>query len=258
MQNLNDRYTSMVLGEQEGAARRIYIEDILCGCTFRISPKSFYQINPIQMGRFYSTAIEQAAVSGDTFLDAYCGVGTIGYSGSGKAWSRKCDWCGSKPDAVTMVPLPTPQKRREKCKILLCGCGRIYVELAREGEKINTVLMDPPRAGNDEAFLYSVCKLAPKLRVVYISCNPGTQARDLRYMVCMAGRSRLSSLWICSPIQTILKPSCHGHDGFNMVCMGEHIHRLDKRDLPAMRNHIPQIPGLCLRVTGNINHPLRS
>lgn len=183
VQNLNDRYTSMVLGEQEKVLYGPgYIEDILCGCTFRISPKSFYQINPIQTEVLYRTAIEQAGLSGkETILDAYCGVGTIGLAAA-KHGAGNVIGVEVNRDAVRDAIANAKSSGVKNARFYCADAGEFMVELAREGEKINTVLMDPPRAGSDEAFLSSVCKLAPE-RVVYISCNPETQARDLRYMV---------------------------------------------------------------------------
>ena len=182
VQNLNDRYTSMVLGEREKVLFGPgYIEDVLCGCTFRISPKSFYQINPVQTEVLYQTAINLAQLTGkETVLDAYCGVGTIGLAaarqGAGKVIGVELNRDAVR-DAIANAKTSGIQNARFYC----ADAGEFMVGMANAGEKVDVVLMDPPRAGSDEAFLSSVCRLAPE-RVVYISCNPETQARDLQYM----------------------------------------------------------------------------
>lgn len=182
VQNLNDRYTSMVLGEQEKVLYGPgYIEDVLCGCTFRISPRSFYQINPVQTEILYRTALEHAGLTGkETVLDAYCGVGTIGLAaaklGAGRVIGVEVNRDAVR-DAIANAKTSGVQNARFYC----ADAGEFMVDMAESGEKVDVVIMDPPRAGSDEAFLSSVCRLSPE-KLVYISCNPETQARDLRYL----------------------------------------------------------------------------
>ena len=126
--------------------------------------------------------MSRPGVSGkETILDAYCGVGTIGLAAA-KHGAGNVIGVEVNRDAVRDAIANAKSSGVKNARFYCADAGEFMVELAREGEKINTVLMDPPRAGSDEAFLSSVCKLAPE-RVVYISCNPETQARDLRYMV---------------------------------------------------------------------------
>ena len=150
--SINDKQTSMVLGEKETVIYgKGYIEDTLCGCTFRISPKSFYQVNPVQTEILYNKAITYAGLTGkEKVIDAYCGTGTIGLIAASQAKE-------------------------------VIGVELFMVEQAEQNEKVDVVFMDPPRSGSDEAFLSSVVKLAPK-KVVYVSCNPETLARDLKYL----------------------------------------------------------------------------
>ncbi len=182
VQNLNDRFTSMVLGEQEKVLYGPgYIEDVLCGCTFRISPRSFYQINPVQTEILYRTALEHAGLTGkETVLDAYCGVGTIGLAaaklGAGRVIGVEVNRDAVR-DAIANAKTSGVQNARFYC----ADAGEFMVGMAESGETVDTVIMDPPRAGSDEAFLSSVCRLAPQ-KLVYISCNPETQARDIRYL----------------------------------------------------------------------------
>ena len=182
VQNINDRYTSMVLGEREKVLWGPgYIEDVLCGCTFRISPRSFYQINPVQTEILYRTAIDFAGLTGkETVLDAYCGVGTIGLAAA-KQGAGRVIGVELNRDAVRDAKANAKASGITNAQFICADAGEFMVDLAQSGETVDVVFMDPPRAGSDEAFLSSLCRLSPK-RVVYISCNPETQARDLRYL----------------------------------------------------------------------------
>lgn len=179
--NVNDKKTSMVLGEKETVLYgKGYIEDILCGCRFRISAKSFYQINSIQTEKLYSKAMELAQLTGkERVIDAYCGIGTIGMVAARQA--GEVIGVELNPDAVRDAIRNAKANEMKNIRFYQNDAGQFMVGMANEGEKADVVFMDPPRAGSDEAFLSSVLKLAPK-RIVYISCNPETQARDLAYL----------------------------------------------------------------------------
>lgn len=180
--NINSQHTSMLLGEREEVLFGPgYIEDDLCGCTFRLSPRSFYQINPSQTERLYRTALDMAHITeNDTVLDAYCGVGTIGIVAAGRA--KEVVGVELNGDAVRDARVNARRNELTNISFVQGDAGEYMVELAQSGEKIDVVLMDPPRAGSDMPFLKSLLTLAPS-RVVYISCNPETQARDLRTLV---------------------------------------------------------------------------
>lgn len=179
--NVNDKKTSMILGEKETVLYgKGYIEDILCGCRFRISAKSFYQINSIQTEKLYSKAMELAQLTGkERVIDAYCGIGTIGMVAAKQA--GEVIGVELNPDAVRDAIRNAKANEMKNIRFYQNDAGQFMVGMAEEGEKADVVFMDPPRAGSDEAFLSSVLKLAPK-RIVYISCNPETQARDLEYL----------------------------------------------------------------------------
>ena len=180
--NVNDNKTSMVLGEKEKTIYGPgYIRDVLCGCTFRISPKSFYQVNPVQTEVLYQTAIRFADLSGkETVIDAYCGIGTIGLIAAKHA--KKVIGVELNQDAVRDARMNAKENSITNVRIYQGDAGRFMVEMAEEKQKADVVFMDPPRAGSDERFLSSVVRLAPK-KVVYVSCNPQTLARDLKYLV---------------------------------------------------------------------------
>ena len=171
----------MVLGKRDIVLfGRGYIEDELCGCTFRISPQSFYQVNPVQTKNLYEKAISLAGLTGnERVLDAYCGIGTIGLIASRDA--REVISVELNPDAVRDAVTNAKRNQIKNVSFYQNDAGAFMVSMAEKGEKADVVFMDPPRAGSDEAFLSSVVTLSPK-KVVYVSCNPETLARDLRYL----------------------------------------------------------------------------
>lgn len=178
--NINERRTSMVLGKRNvNLYGRGFIEDTLCGLTFRISPSSFYQINSVQTEVLYQKAMEYAKLTGkERVLDAYCGIGTIGMVAAKQA----AEVIGVELNASAVKDAITNAKRNEMKHITFYNrdASEFMMEMAEKGEKADVVFMDPPRAGSTEAFMDAVAVLSPK-RVVYVSCNPETLARDLKY-----------------------------------------------------------------------------
>lgn len=179
--NVNGRGTSMVLGEKETVLYgKGYIEDTLCGKTFRISAQSFYQVNPVQTTKLYTKAMEFAGLTGkEKVLDAYCGTGTIGIIASDKA--KEVIGVELNRAAVRDAKINAKANNVQNISFYEKDAGQFMVQLAEQQVPIDVVIMDPPRAGSDEAFLNSLCKLNPE-KVVYISCNPETLARDLQYL----------------------------------------------------------------------------
>lgn len=179
--NINDKRTSMVLGDKEKVLYgKGYIEDTLCGCKFRISAKSFYQVNPVQTEVLYGKAIEYAKLTGkERVLDAYCGIGTIGLIAAGRA--KEVIGVEVNGDAVRDARVNAKINAISNAQFYHADAGEFMVSLAEQQVSMDVVFMDPPRAGSDEAFMSSVVKLAPK-RIVYVSCNPETLARDLGYL----------------------------------------------------------------------------
>ena len=182
VQNINPYRTNLVLGDvQKILYGKGYIEDILCGCKFRISPKSFYQINPIQTEVLYGKAIEFAKLKGnETVLDTYCGIGTIGIiaakNGAGSVIGVELN-----KDAVKDAVQNARANDLKNIRFYQGDAGEFMEVASEEDEKPDVVFMDPPRAGSDKKFLSSLIKMSPKT-VVYISCNPETMARDLYYL----------------------------------------------------------------------------
>ena len=176
--NINNRNSSMILGDKEQIIYgKGYIEDSLCGKIFRISSKSFYQVNPVQTEILYKKAIEMAELTGtETVLDTYCGIGTIGIIASEKAkrvigveWNR---------DAIKDANVNAKLNAVNNIEFYSKDSGEFMAQLAEQDEKVDVIFMDPPRAGSNDTFLNALVIMNPK-KVIYISCNPDTLARDL-------------------------------------------------------------------------------
>lgn len=176
--NINPYETNLVLGPSE---RVLYgkgtIEDTLCGMVFRISAKSFYQINPVQTEVLYGKAMELAGLHGtETVIDAYCGIGTIGLVASRHA--GKVIGVELNRDAVQDAIVNCKRNGVKNARFYCADAGEFMTAMAEDGQKADVLFMDPPRSGSSPEFLRSTVKLGPK-KIVYISCNPETQARDL-------------------------------------------------------------------------------
>lgn len=179
IQNVNGRSTSMVLGEKEHVIfGKGYIEDVLCGHRFRISSKSFYQVNPVQTEKLYEKAMELAGLTGkERVLDAYCGIGTIGITASSRA--KQVIGVELNKDAVRDAVQNAKRNEIKNIEFYCNDAGRFMSRMAAEGEKLDVVFMDPPRSGSTEEFISAVVQVKPQ-KVVYISCGPETLARDLK------------------------------------------------------------------------------
>ena len=176
--NINTQRTSMVLGKRDiviyGSG---YIEDQICGCTFRISAQSFYQINPPQAEKLYQKAIELAGLTGkERVIDAYCGTGTIGLSAAQAA--GEVIGIELNKEAVNDAIQNARINKIKNARFFCADASAFMEQMAAEGESADVVIMDPPRSGSTETFLRAAAHMSPQ-RIVYISCNPETQARDL-------------------------------------------------------------------------------
>jgi len=179
--NHNDRRTSMVLGDKEQVLYgKGYIEDTLCEKVFRISSRSFYQVNSVQTEILYKTAIDWAGLTGkETVIDAYCGIGTIGLIASDKA--KKVIAVESNKDAVKDAIVNKKLNNVSNIEFYTQDASPFMTKLAMQNVKVDVLFMDPPRSGSTEEFMDAVKVLKPA-KVVYISCNPETLARDLEYL----------------------------------------------------------------------------
>lgn len=187
VQNVNTRQTNVILGDKE---RTLFgpgfILDELCGLRFRISSKSFYQVNVAQAEELYRSAVRMAHLSGtETLMDAYCGTGTIGLVAArgvdGQPGAAHVIGVEERPDAVADAR-NNARHNGIRAKFVAADASAYMRDLAAQGASLDVLMMDPPRAGSTPEFLKAACILAPR-RIVYISCNPETQARDAAYLV---------------------------------------------------------------------------
>ncbi len=180
IQNVNNNFTSLVLGDKEFVLYGDgYIVDELMGFKFRISPKAFYQINYKGTEILYGKALEFASVGNDDIvIDAYAGVGTIGIIAS--KYAKEVISVELNKDAVKDARINASVNRLKNIRFFCADATQFLLDAAKEKVNVDVVFMDPPRAGSTVSFMKSVCKLSPK-KVVYISCNPETLARDLVY-----------------------------------------------------------------------------
>lgn len=176
--NINDRFGPVVLGTKEKVIYGTgYIEDEICGSRFRISPRSFCQVNPVQTEILYEKAMELAAIrSGETVLDAYCGIGTIALTAARHA--KQVIGVEINRDAVKDAIVNAKLNGVKNCWFTAEDAGRYMEHMAAEKVTPDVVFMDPPRQGSDMNFLNSLVKSAPG-RIVYISCGPESLKRDL-------------------------------------------------------------------------------
>ena len=188
VQNYNPRRTSVVLGEQEKVLYgKGFILDTLCGRTYALSPRSFYQINHSQTEVLYGLAVEAAGLTGrEVVLDAYCGIGTIGLTAAGHA--KQVVGVELNRDAVQDAISNARRNGVKNARFFAADATRWIGEAAAAGQKADVIFMDPPREGSTPQFIESVARMAPK-RVVYVSCNPETMARDLALLTAKGYRA---------------------------------------------------------------------
>ena len=179
VQNINPTRSSAVLGSRE---KTLYgpgfVLDTLCGTQFAISSRSFYQVNRTQTEVLYKKALELAKLTGrETVIDAYCGIGTIGLCAAPLA--KQVIGVEAVPEAVEDAKRNAALNRITNVRFL-CGDAALAArQLAEEGVQPDVIVLDPPRKGCDVHLIDTVVNMAPR-RVVYVSCDPATLARDLK------------------------------------------------------------------------------
>ncbi len=179
--NINTSSTPLFLGEESHVLYGDgYITDKLCGLKFRVSPRSFYQINHAMCESLYQKVSALACVKpGERVLDAYCGTGSIGLCISRNAGELVGVEINS--DAVSDANENARLNNVENAHFVCADAGKFMESETMSGSRYDVVITDPPRAGCSREFLTSLVKLSPS-RVVYVSCNPETLARDLGYL----------------------------------------------------------------------------
>ena len=182
--NVNAKNTNVILGSENHILYGPgYIEDTLCGVPVRLGPLSFYQVNTLAAERLYGVAAQYAQLTpDDTLLDLYCGMGTIGLSMADQC--RELIGVEIVPEAIESAKANAARMGEAvaaKSRFFCADAGQAATQLAAEGLHPDIVMLDPPRKGCDEATLSAVVRMAPR-RVVYISCNPATAARDAAWL----------------------------------------------------------------------------
>jgi len=179
--NINNRKGSVITGEKN---LTVYgqdtITDRLGKYVFHISPLSFYQVNPVQTEILYGKVMEYAALKGnETVFDLYCGIGTISVFLAGKA--KRVIGVESVKEAVEMAERNKLVNNISNVEFYHGKAENIAAELYKKGIKADVVVVDPPRKGCDGKLLETIAGMRPT-RIVYVSCNPSTLARDLKYL----------------------------------------------------------------------------
>lgn len=177
VQNINPTQTSAVLGNREKTLfGRDFVTDTLCGLQFAISSRSFYQVNPVQTEVLYRTALELAALTGkETVIDAYCGIGTIGLCAAARA--GRVIGVERNPAAARDAAANARRNRIANAEFV---CADATEWMMQQADKLrpDVIFLDPPRAGSTPECIAAVAKMNPR-RIVYVSCDPETLARDI-------------------------------------------------------------------------------
>ncbi|WP_339217025.1 23S rRNA (uracil(1939)-C(5))-methyltransferase RlmD [Ornithinibacillus sp. FSL M8-0202] len=179
--NINPARTNVILGEKTKVLwGQEYIYDSIGSIRFAISAKSFYQVNPTQTKRLYEKALEYAAIGEeDTVIDAYCGIGTISLFLAQKA--KKVYGVEVVPEAIEDARVNAKLNGMTNTEFVVGTAEEVMPKWKEEGLKPDVIVVDPPRKGCDEGLLNAMIEMGPK-RIVYVSCNPSTLARDLRVL----------------------------------------------------------------------------
>lgn len=179
--NVNKKKTNVILGEENVLVYgKPQIIDFIGDIKFTLSPNSFFQVNPIQVEVLYGKALEFAGLSGEeTVIDAYCGIGTITLFLAQEA--RKVYGIEVVPDAIKDARKNAKLNGIENVEFIEGAAEEVMPQLLKKGVRADVIVMDPPRRGCDERLLEAAVAMNPS-RIVYVSCNPATLARDLRFL----------------------------------------------------------------------------
>ena len=179
--NVNKKRTNLVLGDKNITLwGKDTLSAVLCGHNYKISPHSFFQINPVQTEKLYNTAIKFAEISpSDTVMDIYCGIGTISLTAA--KYAKKVIGIEIVPEAIENAIENAKENNIANAEFYCSAAEDIVPDMIKNGEKPDIVILDPPRKGSDTDTLSAIVSAEPK-RIVYVSCNPATLARDAKYL----------------------------------------------------------------------------
>ncbi|MFV2046807.1 23S rRNA (uracil(1939)-C(5))-methyltransferase RlmD [Metabacillus sp. YM-086] len=181
VQNINNKKTNVIFGDETNVLwGEEYIYDKIGDVKFAISARSFYQVNPEQTKVLYEKALEYAELTGEEFvIDAYCGIGTISLFLAQKA--KRVFGVEIVPEAIEDAKRNAELNGISNAEFAVGEAEVVIPEWYKQGNQADVIVVDPPRKGCDEALLKTILDMKPK-KVVYVSCNPGTLARDLQVL----------------------------------------------------------------------------
>ncbi len=180
--NINKEKTNVIMGKNTQVLHgHAYIEDTIGDLTFRISPKSFYQVNPVQTQKLYEKALEFAQLTGkETVWDVYCGIGTISLFLAQKA--KQVYGVEMVEEAIEDANYNKELNKIDNVEFFIGKAEEVLAEKYKDGIRADVIVVDPPRKGCEESLLKTMIDMAPK-RIVYVSCDPATLARDVKVLV---------------------------------------------------------------------------
>jgi 23S rRNA (uracil1939-C5)-methyltransferase len=209
IQNINTEKGNIILGKQcitlygDG-----FISDTMCGITFRLRPLAFLQVNRIQAEKLYNVALDFAELSGNEIVfDAYCGIGIMSLMLAKKA--KKMIGVEIVPEAISTAKESMKLNNVSNAEFYTGACEEILPELLKKGEKPDVLVVDPPRAGCESSLLEAIAKADIK-KIVYVSCNPSTLARDIKI---------LSEFGYCSSDVVFVDMFCQTKHIESVVCL---------------------------------------
>lgn len=179
--NVNKKQTNLVLGDKNITLfGKDEIIGTISGLDYEISPHSFFQINPVQTEKLYNKAIEYAQIGeNDTVMDIYCGIGTISLAAA--RYAKSVIGVEIVPQAIENAKKNARDNGFDNAEFYCSAAEDIVPTLIKDGNTPDIVILDPPRKGSDEKTLSAIVSADPK-RIVYVSCNPATLARDVKFL----------------------------------------------------------------------------
>ncbi|NMM62285.1 23S rRNA (uracil(1939)-C(5))-methyltransferase RlmD [Clostridium sp. P21] len=234
IQNVNSKKTNVILGiECITLWGKDNISDYIGDFKFNISPLSFFQVNPVQTEVLYNKALEYASLTeSETVFDAYCGTGTISLFLSQKA--KKVYGIEIVPQAIENAKINANQNNINNAEFIVGESEKVIPELIKSGVKADVVVVDPPRKGCEKSLLEAIAQMAPE-RMVYVSCDPGTLARDLSILDELGYKATevqpVDMFPQTAHVETVVQLTHKNADGFISVKMeyDESIDRLPNR-----------------------------
>ncbi|MBO7520508.1 MAG: 23S rRNA (uracil(1939)-C(5))-methyltransferase RlmD [Clostridia bacterium] len=206
--NINKKATNVILGDKNKALYgNGFITDTLCGIKLRLSPFTFYQVNHEMAEKLYKKVKEYAKPQGKNIIDLYCGAGSIGLSLCGEA--KSVTGVEIVPEAVDDARINAAENNIKNAKFFCGDAKTAAATLASEGIRADVVIVDPPRKGCEKELLYTIANDFAPERVVYVSCDPATLARDIKILLSLGYNAEEYTVFDMFPrtghVETVIK-----------------------------------------------------